>query len=404
MVALRPRPPWWRRVAFAVAIVALVGSIPVLAHTGYGLVTSSTDGRFGDPQAMAGDPGFEQLVVSTPTAMVVHVGALGEPVSLTLLALSGEDGGGAVVFIPLDAALPNPAFGIGRLRRAYQDGRPDPVAAAERVARLAGEVVNVGIDEIVRLDDVAWEQLVEPVAPLPIDNPEPVEVAGTFLPSGPTTLSADLVGPYLATQRDGEDDFGRDFRRGVAWQAWLSALAAAPGDDAIPGEGTSGIGLFARSLASGPVTYTTVPGDYEGAENLFVPDEDAVSELVVDAVPVPDPASPGSRPLVRLLNGVDAGLAPDEITREIVGLGGTVSVVGNASSFDREETTIVYEDPDHEAFAVALLRRFGGTGEVRRETDGPDDADLTLVLGRDVLDAFPATPDRSDPLTPERGP
>lgn len=404
VLALRPPPPWWRRVAFAVTIVALVGAIPLLARTGYELVTSSTDGRFGGPQAGPGDPGFEQLVVSTPTAMVVHVDALGEPVSLTLLALSGEDGGGAVVFVPLDAALADPAFGIGRLRSAYQQGRPDPVAAVERVARLAGEVVNVGIDEVVRLDDVAWAQLVEPVAPLPIDNPEPVEVAGTVLASGPTTLPADLVGPYLATRREAEDDFGRDFRRELAWRAWLAAVAAAPGDDVVPGEGTTGIGMFVRSLAAGPVTYTTLPGDYEDPGRLFVPDEAGVADLVVDAVPVPDPASPGSRPTVRLLNGVEPGLAPDEVTREIVGLGGTVTVVGNASSFDRDETTVVYDDPGQEPYATSLLRRLGGTGEVRQEPDGADDVDLTLVLGRDVLDAFPGSPASSDPLTPERGP
>jgi hypothetical protein len=383
-VARTPVPPWWRRAAFAVVIVALVGAIPLLARAGYEAVTTSTDGRFGGPSAGPTDPGYEELVSSTPTALVVQKDAEGAPVSLTLLSLSGDAGGGSVIFVPLAAEIPSPGFGIERIGGAYAT-TDDPTRAIELVAAQTAQVLNVGIDEVFELDDRGWSQVVAPVAPLGITNPVPLDLGEGVLEAGRVELPAELIGPYLGALREGDDELDHADRQELLWRSWLSAVAASGRPDVLPGETSSGIGLFVRTLAAGNVDYATLPGETDPDTGAYVPDVDAVVDLVVDAVPIPDPASPGSRPRVRLLNGVAAEPVPVAITRQVVGSSGTVAILGNASSFERDDTRIVFADPDQEAYATVLMAELGGSGEVRLDREADEDVELTVVLGRDVL-------------------
>ena len=80
VVVLPPRrspggpPRWVRRGAFGLALLLLVGSVPVLARFGWrraieagGTVTATADA---DPSA----PGYRVVVSPTPTLLVVHRG------------------------------------------------------------------------------------------------------------------------------------------------------------------------------------------------------------------------------------------------------------------------------------------------------------------------------------------
>lgn len=390
-----PTPPWWRRVAFGLTLVLLVASIPLLGRTGYRLVTESTDGRDGDNGAGPTDPGYEELVTSTPTALVVQKDAEGLPVALTFLSLSNGDEGGSVIFIPLDTAVTEPGFGVDRLRTSYTAVADDPVGATNQIAAQTAKVLNVGIDEVIVLDDRGWSQLVAPVAPIPFDNPEPIDLASGTVPSGQVSLAADQFGPFLAARRDGETESAALYRQEVAWTAWLAAVAASDRPDSVPGETATGMGRFARTLAAGAVTYDDLPGEFstpiDGGVPRFEPDEGAVSDLVVDAVPAPDAPFPGARTTVRVLNGVGPGDIPLDVVRTVSSLNGSVTVVGNGPSFDNDETTIVYGDPARKDYALLLQAALGAEGEVRLDRTASDAVEVTVVLGRDVLGDGPQT-------------
>ncbi|MBX3285840.1 MAG: hypothetical protein KF703_10900 [Actinobacteria bacterium] len=398
-----PRPPWWRRLAFALAVVALVGAIPLLGRTGYRLVTESTDGKLGNSGAGPDDPGYEELVQSTPTALVVQKDAEGLPVALTFLSLSNGTEGGSVIFVPLDTAVTQPGFGVDRLRTSYTAVADDPVGATNQIASQTAKVLNVGIDEVIVLDDRGWSQLVAPVSPIAFDNPEPVDLASGTVPSGPVSMEADQVGPYLAARRDGESEQAALYRQQAMWKAWLAAVAASGRPDAVPGETGTGIGLFARTLAAGPVDYDNLPGEFntpaDGGLPRFEPDAGAVSELVVHAVPAPDSPFPGARTTVRVLNGVGPGDIPAEVIRDISSLNGSVTVVGNGPSFDYRETAIVYRDASRKDYALLLKARLGIEGEVRLDPTASDTVDLTVILGRDVLGDGPQTRSSSSTTT-----
>lgn len=397
VAARRPPTPTWRRVGFGALVVLLIAAIPVLGRIGYGLVTESTDGEFSSSMKSPTDPGYETEVVSTPTQIVLHNDADGRPVAATVMSLSGVDGGGAVIFVPLAAEVRGePAFGVDRLSRAYDVLSVRPPDGRKQVAVQVGSLLNVGIDGVVEVDDRGWAQLIDPVAPLAINNPDPVEIDGRRFESGPIELGADDVGPYLAATRDGESAFNALVRHELVWTAWLDAVAESDRDDVVPGESSTGIGLFARSLAAGPVTYSIVPTTPDRDDpTLLRVDFNTLDAMVLAAVPSPDPALPGSRATVRLLNGVSADAIPEGIIQTVVQIGGSISVIGNGPSFDRDETTIVYALPDSRGYAELLQAALGG-GTVRHDREAPDSVTLTVILGRDVIDQASATTTTAD--------
>jgi len=383
----RAKPPMWRRVTFAIVLLGLIASIPVLGYAGYQIISDSNDGEYTGATLSPSDPGYEAPVDPTPTAVAIQYDDQHMPTGVTFLSLAGGDGGGSVVFVPLDTEVTEPSFGVDRLRTSYDVVADRPVLARERLASQVGRLVNVGIDEIIDLDNAGWEQLVTPVGPLTIDNPDQIDLGfGQIIPSGEATLQPALVGPFLATSIEGESDLNRLARHEAVWKAWLTQLEDSGKAEAVPGESSAGISKFAKALASGPVTFDTLPvSPVPGLTSLFKADKDAVDQLITDTVASPTAAVPGSRFTVRLLNGVSPDGIPSDLVRQIVGRGGAVTILGNGPRFDTDETTVVYANPADKDLATLIATSIGATGKVRLDREAPDTVNLTIVLGKDVL-------------------
>lgn len=397
--------PFWRRVAFALVLAGLVAAIPVLGYVGFQVVTRSTDGKLVNPDSNPKDPGYEAQVEPTPTAVVIQYGTDGKPIGTTFLSLTDvARGGGGVVFVPLDTEVARPGLGIIRLLGAYTAVEDRPVRARDQLATEIGKLLNVGVGEVVELDDAGWGQLVAPVAPIAIDNPETVDIGdGVVVPVGPVMLTADQVGPYLRAQKFGESGQQRLNRSETFWTAWLAAVRSRDAATAVPGETNAGMGRFIPSLAKGEVTQEILPVDrIADASGRYRIRKQDVQELVTKVVPAPTPASPGSRFTVRLLDGVAPGTIPPDVIRQVVFLGGSVSIIGNGPRFGEPKTTIVYADPARRTLAKVVLESLGGIGAVRLDREAPDTVDLTIVLGADVLGETPTGTD-SATSTPTSG-
>lgn len=403
----RTKPPMWRRITFAVVLLGLIASIPVLGYAGYQLISESKEGDYAGTTLSPTDPGYEAPVEPTPTAVAIQYDDQDLPTGLTFLSTAGGEGGGSVIFVPLDTEVSEPSFGVDRLRTAYDVVADRPVVARERLASQVGRLLNVGVAEIIDLDNAGWEQLVTPVGPLTINNPDQIDLGfGQVIPSGETTLTAAQTGAYLAATVEGESDLNRLARHEAVWSAWLDQLAASGKAEAVPGESTAGISKFAQQLASGPVTFETLPvNSIPGLIPLFRIDEPAVNELITDTVASPTAAVPGSRFTVRLLNGVAPEGIPSDLVRQIVGLEGAVTILGNGPQFDTEETSVVYANPADKDLAKLVATAMGATGKVRLDREAPDTVDLTIVLGKDVLgdETGSGTPGSTTPDTNASG-
>jgi len=377
------------RVGSVLSALVLLGLLATglgLTWTGARIIRTSTEGRVVEPVDDPAAPGYEALVQPTPTLAVLHDldGGLD---AITVLTLPDPDhGGGGVVLVPTRTVDDLPVFGESPLETLYDLGSTPQVQA-----EVVGDVLGVGIDEVVVVDADRWAGLVAPVAPLVVDNPADVEVDGDVLfPEGKVELAAGDVGPFLEARGDDETDLDRLLRHEQLWRAWLDAVAAAGGADAVPGELESGLGRFVRGLAAGAVEVATMPVDRpdeeddeeDGGEATYVPDRDGIEALVARLVPFPRSPRPGERERVRVLSGTPDLEAARRLAPDLPPLGLEVVIVGNATSLDNERTTIAYAAPQHEA-AARDVRRLLGVGEVLADPRPSDVVDITVTLGAD---------------------
>ena len=381
-----PVPPradrGWRNAAWFGALAVLIVSGIVLAYVGSEIVRDSTEGEIVSQETDPSSPGYEALVEATPTLVLFHDSGEGLE-AVTVLTLPDPAGsGGGVILVPSRTVVDLPIFGEGPVEIAYDLG--DPRVGAEGVGLLLGAAMS----ERVVVDDARWADLVEPVAPITLENPNELEIDGEVrFPLGRISLAAEDVGPYLSATVEGESDLARLFRHQLFWEAWLSAVRADGSLGAVPGEVESGIGRFVRTIAAGDAIVETLPVDpaVEGAhgdEPAFLPDGPAIAGLVRTLVPFPVAPAPGLRARVRVLNGTsDIGEA-SSVAADLTPAGVQIVLVGNATSLDIEETTVSYSGDEYRDDAEQIVEILG-VGEVV-EDDRPSDAvDITVTLGAD---------------------
>lgn len=386
VVAERSRPPQRGirapQIVSAVVLAVLFAMGGGLVWAGAQVIRNSTEGevvqRVQDPTA----PGYEALLDPTPTLAVMH--DLDRQVdSITVLTLpDSEDGGGGVVFVPTRVVVEIPILGTAPLEAAYD------LASPSVQGEVVGDLLNAAIGEVAVVDAKRWEGLVGPVAPLTIDNPDEIEIDGEVVfPVGEIQLEAEDVGAYLEARLPDESDLARLYRHELFWRAWLEAVDESDRTDAVPGEISSGIGRFVRTIAEGPKLFETLPvsesvSDEFGDEPTFQADVERIAALVEQIIPFPQSPRPGVRPRVRVLNGTADTTEALRVAAALPPAGVEVALVGNAGSLDHEETTIAYVESGHVDEAEAL-RDVLGVGRVIEDPRPSDVVDITVTLGAD---------------------
>lgn len=372
---IRPPGPSRRWMAVFSALVALaVLAGGALTYVGVQTVRTSRAGKsvatVTDPTA----PGFEAFLEPTPTLLLVHTSG-STLLSAAVLALNSGDAGGSVLLVP-------PATRLGPEEGAFTLGAVAAFGGAgDAILPGVQQLLGLGITEVAVVDDARWAELLAPVAPLTIENPDTV---GLF-PAGPLSLAADQVGPYLAARGEGESDLARLFRQQLFFEAWAKAIAASEDPAAVPGEVESGIGRFARGLAAGPRQVTTLPvvETPAGESTRLDVDADALQDVLPSLVPFPTAGRPGGRVRVRILDGTGDPQHVLSVAPLVVPARSEIVVVGNANRFDYETTEIRYHDPTRKAAAEAI-RDALGAGRVIDDPRQTDAFDVTIVLGTDV--------------------
>ena len=371
----RPSRRWMA--VFASCMVVALGASLVLSYVGVRTVRSSKAGRIVSTVTDPAAPGFEAFVEPTPTLVVLH-DVDGELVSVAVLALNNGDAGGSVVLVP-----PTTLAGVGVTARPLSVIYAFGLDKADAARASVQGVLGVGIAEAVVVDDARWAELVGPVAPLALTNPDDLD----GFPAGPLSLQPAQVSPWLKTMRAGDSDLARLYRQELFWEAWAAAVAVHADDPGVvPGEVEVGIGRFVRGLGNGPARVATIPVD-ESIDAFgnpqFVPDAAAVEVMISDLVPFPTGDVEGARTRVRLLDGSGD---PQHVMRAaplVVPADAEIVVAGNADRFDYSATEIRYHAPALKA-AAERIRDSLGAGTVVDDPRPTEAFDITIVLGADV--------------------
>jgi hypothetical protein len=399
----KPHQRWWR-VGFPLVLLALIVAIPVLVYAGTRVVLNSNDGRIVQVVTDPAAPGWEATVDPTPVLALAAVDGAGQLDSVALLALTGE-GAGSVVVLPADTVVAVP--GVGDLPLSIVYGANGADGVREGLQAMLG----VGVSDLEVVEPSAWANLVAPVGPLQVSNPDPVTGPNALgetellFPQGAIDLPASQVWSYLSTQNPGESDLNRLVRVEAFWRAWIAKVAADPDAPGIvPGETESGLGRFVRGLASGQMDATGLPVQavlLDSGGTVYEPQPTEMRDLVVRIIPFP--AGPeGTRARLTVLDGtgaLDHGLSAAVI---FAANGGQIDKVGNASEFGVPTTQFVYYD-DAALSRVQRMRDAIGVGEIVKSDEINTAVDVTVVLGEDFLAAQPEGSVPAPDLAPSGG-
>lgn len=361
-------------VGFCSLLTLSIVAAMALTYVGIKTVRASRVGRVVSAVTDPSAPGFEAFLEPTPTLAILQRDG-GSLSSIAVLSLNSGDVGGSLLLVSpeIQGGILEESMSLAAVA-AYG---LDPLTAMPSLQAQLG----FGITEAAVVDDARWAELVAPVAPLQFDNPSAI---GPF-PAGPIALTADQVGPYLSARDLADSPLVAVARQKAFFRAWLAAVAGSDDPAAVPGEVASGIGRFVRGLASGPVHVDSVPvrEDRRGEIVRLDVDAEAMAALVGTLVPYPTAGEPGGRIRVRLLDGAGDPRHVQEVAPSVVPADAEIVVVGNADSFDYEETEIRYHAPGLKA-AASRLRAGLGAGRLIDDPRQTDAFDVTIVLGTDV--------------------
>jgi hypothetical protein len=372
-------------VIYAALLSVAVIAVPILSYVGVRTLLDSRDGEVIDPILDPALPGYQALVSPSPTLAVLHTSDDGSLVGVAVLALSGEDvDGGSVLLVPPATIAAVPEFGDLTLEYVQSLNGTDTTFS------LIEWILGLGIDDVVVLGHGTWAELVEPLGGLTLTNPDDLTGpdGAVRFPAGTLALAPDEVGPFLETLEAGENPLNRLLRQELVWSAWLKALADDPDAGRFGGEQDRGLARFVPTISAGqrrivqlPVTAPpTEPGAADPV--VFVPDDEAIAELIPQVVPFPAGARPGDRPLVRVLDGSGRQAVIAPAVRQVAVGGGQVVMIGNADAFGVAETQLLVADEALVPFARSVAEALG-VGSVQVVDYIDENAELIVVLGDD---------------------
>ena len=384
----RPAPKanlFWRFM-FPLMVAGAGIAVLLLWEAGTKAVLDSTDGEefaiVTDPAA----PGFEAFVDPTPTMLLVHTDG-GQLSGVTVLSQTALDNGGTAVLLPADLFVDVAGVAATHLSEAYTAG------GADAVEMLVAELFGFGFLERAELDTAQlreWMRLVEPVPFDLLDDLLRINEAGdieVWLARGRMDLAGEVAAQIYGFTNPGESDANRIERQLDLWVSWLDTIGRADDLAAATLSFDDGLSSFLRSLGAGTEDVSILAADVvitaEGASSftLNASQLERLAETASAMVPVPIAPPLSERSSVRLLNGTADPRVRDEAMEVLIDLEITIGVIGNASEFGVEKTSVTYHRPEAQADAERVAAVLRTVAILVENVDQP--VDLTIVIGVD---------------------
>jgi len=385
-----PGNVFWRFV-FPVMVIAAAAAVFGLWRAGTKAVLDSADGQLIEVITDPALPGFEAFVDPTPTLLVAHVDN-NNLVGITVMARTALDRGGNLVVLSPDMLVPtdtSPGQTAVLLGQAYSSGGID------QIQTLVEGMFGFGFTEVIEADTQTLGSLMQLVEPIPFRLADDLEVRDgsggveTWLTHGVMELDGQVAAQIYGFRNPGEFDVNRVERQIEMWRAWLAQLSVAPDIQAAALPFEIGLSPYLRAFATGTYDIATPPVDAVQMDPeslpLYVAGDagDAwIAQKAIDMVPLPISTKLTHRPSVRLLDGTGD---PDNrlvVREELVADGAVISILGNASEFGVQNTTVSYHSSELEPEASRIASLLGAELMFVEKPDLPYDITVTVGIDR----------------------
>lgn len=368
----KPRFSLAERLTIAGAVALLAGSVAALVG---GQVDDGPE-----PARSGGADAPAPAVPPVAPVLIAQQDPSGRASAITVLVPAATGRGGTVVFVPPGTMTEVASLGLEPVGRSLELG------GASRLQGAVENLLGAGVGGVAVVDDAGLAALLGPAGALTVAVPEPVEQVAeggrveVLFPAGPTPVRPVDASRFLAA-RGRASDLSRLARHQAFWDAWLAALRRQP--EAVPTQPLE-VGRALAALAAGPVRSRVLPVEGFGSTDedgeLYKVRDAELRRLVAAVFPGTGRVA-GDRPRVQILNGTGAvGLA--EAVRSRLGPGYDVRFTGNAASFGKERTEVVFYRRSQQDVAQRL-RDALGVGELVLSRRSLDVVDVTVVVGKD---------------------
>lgn len=363
----RRRARW---LAVLVAVAAVAGGVAYLLEPDGGAARRPRLAAPGPP------PGAAALA----PVLLAQQDPSGRASALTVLAPAGG-GGGTVILIPPGTMTEVVSLGLEPVGRSLELG------GAPRLQATVENLLGVGLGAVAVVDDAALAAMLGPLGPLAVHVPERVEQVApngrveVLWEAGPASVAPADAARFLSA-KGRATDLARLARHQAFVDAWLAAVRARP--DAAPTQPAALAQAF-DGLVGGRIRTRVLPVEAFGTAGadgeLYKVRAAELARMVEEAFPGATAGATAARPRVQILNGTGAvGLA--ERVRAKLGPGFDVRLTGNAATFDRQATEVVFYDRARQPVAQRV-RDALGVGTLVFARRPLDVVDVTVIVGKD---------------------
>ncbi|MGH2697780.1 MAG: LCP family protein [Actinomycetota bacterium] len=406
--ALSRRRRTFRKRSLAGGSVALLAGALILLVVGIvagtnAVVNRGNDGDSEPSRAAAGSLGdlTTYLILGTDSTD-------GAPQArwMTLIGLD-DNGKASIAYLPAHTAYEVPGLGLQGIGEALGAG------GVSLVSLSIENMLGVPVDHFIELPSGDADALFRQTGDLTVNVPQEVRVsagadaAQVLFDAGEQTLpprfQVDLL--YEIGLESDETELGA--RHLVFWQAFLETHSADPDALGAALEGAAGaldssdspsadqVSFFTElvSLPMEDVSIASLPVEEEvvGETELYSIDDAEIHSFVEDTF---GSSSRGDQVRVQILNGNADPSAAQEVAEKLVGRGFKVVLSGNADRLDYGDTRLLVYDSTPEAqVAGERARELLGVGDIQVSVQQQGIVDLTIVVGKDFIDATEADSD-----------
>jgi len=320
--------------------------------------------------------------------------------TIMVATLDPEKNWAGVISIPRDSRVSIPGRGIDKINHAHAYGGTD--LAIKTVEQL----LNIPIHYYVKVDYQGLINVVDILGGVKINVEQDmkyVDKAGGLsinIKAGEQVLFGDKAEEYLRFRDKLTGDLGRierqqKFIRALADQFFsagtllkIPELARVVSENVKTNLSPTQMVYYAslaRKLDLGQVPIETLVGvdRYIGGISYYVPDTDEISNQLARVLRGIDrEANKAVR--IEVLNGNGEAGAASEVARQLSDMGYTVVRVGNAESFDYEQSEIISSANTPEEVVEAVAAALNVTRILPASDGESSDVDLRVILGQDL--------------------
>jgi polyisoprenyl-teichoic acid--peptidoglycan teichoic acid transferase len=320
--------------------------------------------------------------------------------SLTLFGIDRTGDGPVVLLIPVGTFGQIPGQGFEKVGKALTFGRP---ALQETTVE---NLIGITIDRTVVVDDVSLATVVNAIGGIDVDVQEDLYDTDDMgrrvqaFGKGRQHMSGATALAYMTVRGEGVTELSRFVRMQKVWQGLFAA--AGPGGveletavraldaESIDADDALALATVLKTFATRDPQFEVLPADEvgTGGDEAYKIDDDETATIVTRdfAGSVAPGIVPGERPRLEIRNGNGVPESGERVAARLVPAGMKIVVTGNAKSFDFASTRVVVYGDD--AASLALGRKIVqllGVGEVEVGTRGQTVVDVTIVVGKDLV-------------------